>query len=150
MRKQLICIDPGISSGGLAYYDKDEIVRVENMPPTMPDIVDRLRELRVEHPDLECVMEKVGMHRVGNNASASAKFARHCGSIETALYTLGIPTTQITPQKWMKRLGTFPKDKKARKNAIKTMMATRHPAIKVTLKNADALGILTVAIMGEK
>jgi hypothetical protein len=46
----------------------------------------------------------------------------------------------------MKKLGAFPKDKKARKNAIKQMMQTRYPNIKVTLVNADALGILTTEV----
>ena len=147
--KTLIAIDPG-ASGAIAWICADGITHAENMPDTFPEIADRIRELRIDLGGAQCVIEKVGTYMPGNSGPAAAKFARHCGHLEMALYCHGIPTTQITPQKWMKRLGTFPKDKKARKNAIKTMMATRHPAIKVTLKNADALGILTVAVMGEK
>jgi len=145
MRKQLICIDPG-ASGAFCYYDQDEIVRAENMPQTMPEIADRLRELSVQHPDIRCVMEKVGFHVAGNNASASAKFARHCGNLEAILYVLGIPTEQVTPQKWMKRLGSLPREKTARKNKIKEIVATRFPHIRATLKNSDALGILITEI----
>ena len=86
----------------------------------------------------------------GNAGPASVKFGRHNGHLEMALYCMSIPTTQISPQKWMKRLGTMPKDKTARKNKIKTDMACLYPALKVTLKTADALAILTVAIMDEK
>lgn len=142
MRKQILCIDPG-KGGGLAYYDKDQTVQAENMPETMPDLVDKLRALAVEHPYLHCVVEKVGGYVPGNSGPASVKFGRHMGHIDAALYSLGIPTTQVAPSVWMKKLGALPKNKKDRKNAIKSMMATRYPHIRVTLKNADALGILT-------
>jgi hypothetical protein len=145
MRKQLVCIDPGMS-GAMAYFDNDEIVRAENMPPTMPDLVDKLRELAIAHPSIHCVVERVGGYVPGNSCPAAVKFGRHCGNIEATLYALGIPTTQVAPSVWMKRLGTFPKEKKDRKNAIKAMMATQYPHLKVTRKNADALGILTVEV----
>jgi hypothetical protein len=142
--RAVIAIDPG-QSGGIAWRDQEGHVHAENMPATFPEIADRLRELRIDlsNPEPICFIEKTGGYMPGNAGPAAVKFGRHNGHLEMALYCLGISTTQITPQKWMKKLGTFPKDKKARKNAIKTMMATRHPTIKVTLKNADALGLLT-------
>jgi len=145
MRKQIICIDPG-KTGGWAYYDVDEVVQAEKMPPTMPEIADRLRELAVSHQNIHCVMEKVGFHVQGNAASSSAKFARHCGHLEAILYCMGIPTTQVTPQKWMKKLGALPKEKKDRKNKIKEIAATRFPHLKVTLGTADALGMLITEV----
>ena len=48
----------------------------------------------------------------------------------------------------MKALGPFPKDKKERKNAIKEKMARLYPHLSVTLKTADALGILTFVMEG--
>jgi hypothetical protein len=149
MKNTIIAIDPG-QAGGIAWRDQDGHVHAENMPPTFTDIADRLRELRLQLNDPSCLMEKTGGYMPGNAAPASIKFGRHNGHLEMALYCMGIPTIQISPQKWQKRLGTMPKDKTARKNKIKTDMACLYPAIKVTLKNADALGILTVAIMGEK
>jgi hypothetical protein len=146
--KPIIAIDPG-ASGGIAWRDQGGHVHAENMPGTFTDIADRLMELRLALEDPRAVVEKVGGYMPGNAAPAAVKFGRHNGHIEMALYCLGISTTQITPQKWMKRLGTMPKDKKARKNKIKTDMACLYPAVSVTLKTADALGILTVAIMGE-
>jgi hypothetical protein len=43
----------------------------------------------------------------------------------------------------MKKLGTLPKDKPERKRAIRELMARRFPGLEVTLKTADALGLLT-------
>ncbi|MFA5103523.1 MAG: hypothetical protein WC525_10290 [Candidatus Thermoplasmatota archaeon] len=140
--KPKLSIDPGLN-GGFALLDDDGVVSAENMPIGMTDIVDRLREIKVKHPNVSCIMEKTGTHVMGNSASASVKFARHCGSLESTLYCLGIPTIQVPPQTWMKKLGALPKDKKDRKNKIKEMMAARYPHLRVTLKNADALGILT-------
>jgi len=143
--KALIAIDPG-ASGAIAWRDQDGIIHTENMPDTYPEIADFLGELLLEFKDFSCVMEKVGGFHPGNSGPASVKFSRHCGNLEAILYCLGISTTQTPPQTWMKKLGAPPKDKAARKNKIKELMATRYPHLKVTLKNADALGILTVAI----
>jgi hypothetical protein len=149
MMKPILACDPG-RSGGFAIRDEDGSVTAENMPGGMVDIADRLREIKLQFPDIECVLEKTGTYRPGNSGPAACTFSRHLGHLESILYTLGIPTKQVAPSVWMKRLGTMPKDKTARKNKIKTDMACLYPAIKVTLKTADALGILTVAIMGEK
>ena len=42
----------------------------------------------------------------------------------------------------MKRLGTLPKDKAEQKRAIREEMARRFPGLAVTLKTADALGMM--------
>ena len=81
-----------------------------------------------------------------NSVPAAVKFARHCGHIEAALYALGMPTEQVAPTVWQKHLGALPKDKRERKRAIKEVMARRYPGLDVTLKTADALGILTWAV----
>lgn len=140
----LLSIDPG-ASGGLAWRDC-ETTHCENMPEGMTAQVDRLRSLKVEMPNLECFVERVGTYMPGNSGPAAAKFAWHCGSIVTALYALGIPTIQVTPQKWQKAIGTWAKDKSQRKREIKEAMARRYPHLSVTLKTADALGILTYAL----
>ena len=143
--KRLLAIDPG-AKGGLAFIDSDGIVQAEKMPEGMTAQVDRLRELKFYIGLDAAVMEKVGFHVAGNAASSSAKFARHCGHLEAALYTLGIPYDEVLPTKWMKSMGALPKDKKQRKNAIKETMARRYPHLKVTLDTADALAILTWAV----
>lgn len=145
--KGMMTIDPG-ANGGIAYHDWDAgVIAAVKMPDGMTEVFDTLRRIVVENKISGCVMEKVGQHVMGNNASASAKFARHCGQLEASLYALTIPTIQVTPQKWMKAVfgTTLPRDKQARKNAIKDEMARRYPHIKVTLALADALGLMVYA-----
>lgn len=136
-----IAIDPGASGGIACSYDGSSPI-VMKMPDTPKDIHDLIYGLAIHHAEVRAIVEKVGMHRQGNNASASCKFARHCGHIEMALLALGIPFEEVTPQKWMKSLGVMPKEKQDRKNHIKDLMQRKYPNIKVTLWSADALGIL--------
>ena len=145
---QYIACDPGFS-GGFAFTDRDGIVHAVPMPVGMTEQADFLRSLKANNPDIECVIERVGTYMPGNSGPAAATWARHCGKLEATLYCFGIPATQISPQKWMKAIGPFPKDKKERKNAIKEKMARLYPHLKVTLRTADALGILTF-VMGDK
>ena len=42
----------------------------------------------------------------------------------------------------MRNLGVLPKDKAERKRAIREEMARRFPGLEVTLKTADALGLM--------
>ena len=142
--KPTIAIDPG-ASGGLAWTDRDGITHAEPMPPTMTEQADRLRALAAELPGALAVMEKTGTYVHGNSGPAAATFARHCGHLDAILYTLGLPTFTVAPTKWQKALGELPKDKAERKRAIREAMQRRFPALAVTMKTADALGILTWA-----
>lgn len=146
MNYTVISIDPGANGAIVEYrpYDSPGLqVRVHKMPETPKDIYSKLASIQNQSDECVCVIEKVGFHVKGNNASASCKFARHCGHLEMALIALGIPIVEeVTPQKWMKSMGTLPKDKTARKRAIKNKMQMRYPWIQVTLWNADALGLL--------
>jgi hypothetical protein len=137
---KFISIDPG-QSGGIAWTDSDGITQCQPMPNGMTEQADFIRSLA--SPGSKCVMEHVGYYRPGNSGVAAATFARHCGALEAMLYCMGIPAEQVTPQKWMKHFGTLPKDKKERKHAIRELMARRYPHLTVTLKVADALGLLT-------
>ena len=139
--KPILCIDPG-ASGGLALLNHESIIDAFPMPDGMTGQIDAIRHIAVTNPGIMAVLEKVGFHRPGNSAVSTAKFARHCGHLEAALYTCGIPFVEVTPHKWMAAIGTMPADKKARKNFIKEEMARRFPHLKVTLGVADALGIL--------
>lgn len=143
--KPTLAIDPG-ASGGFAWTDRDGITHAESMPKGMTAQADRLRSLTVELPGLRAVMEKTGTARPTDAKGAAVKFGRHCGNLEASLYVLGIPTEQIPPATWMKSLGTLPKAKGDRKRAIKEEMARRFPHLSVTLKTADALGLLTYTL----
>ena len=136
----IIAIDPG-QSGGFAV-DTGNAVNTFKMPDGMTEQCDLIRELADWLPQAKVWIEKVGMHRAGNNASASVKFARHVGNLETALYMCGFSVEQVAPGVWMKKFGALSKDKTARKNAIKDAVARIYPDIKVTLAVSDALGIL--------
>ncbi len=141
-RELILAIDPG-ASGGIAYVDKDGTVRAENMPDGMTAQADRLRELALQLGFPRTILEKTGTHFPGNNASASVKFGRHCGHLEAICYCYNLPVEQITAGTWMRIFGKLPKEKKDRKNIIKDQMQRRYPHLNVTLKTADALGILT-------
>lgn len=139
----LLAIDPGVS-GGLAWRDADGIVHAEPMPDGMTAQVDFLRSRAASLPGLTAVMEKVGTYVPGNHVGSACTFARHCGHLEATLYALGIPFTEVAPAVWMRKLGALPKDKPERKRAIREEMQRRFPGLEVTLKTADALGILAV------
>jgi hypothetical protein len=143
--KPIIAIDPGVS-GGLAWLGTDEVINAEPLAATLTEQADRFRSLAAQLPGLTAVIEKVGTYVPGNSGPAAATFARHCGHLEAILYTLDIPTEQISPCVWQKSLGALPKEKAQRKRAIRELMARRFPSLAVTLKTADALGILTWAI----
>jgi len=144
----ILAIDPG-ASGGLAWTDADGHVHAYPLPEGMTAQVDRLRELAAELPGLKAVIERAGYWMPGDHPNSAARFARHCGHLEAALYAVGIPFRQVPPAKWMKSLGTLPKEKPARKRAIREEMARRFPHLAVTLATADALGILCWAREGE-
>jgi hypothetical protein len=143
--KQTLCIDPG-AEGGMAILALDGIVEAVAMPEGMTGQIDAIRNVAVANPGIVAIIEKVGFHRPGNSAVLTAKFARHCGHLEAAVYSAGIPFEEVSPNVWMKALGALPADKTARKNAIKEIAARRFPHLTVTLKTADALGMMIWAL----
>ena len=140
----MIAIDPG-AAGGIAYTDEDGNVQAMPMPEGMTEQIEAIQMLRAAG-HLKCIMENVGFHMPGNSATATAKFARHCGHLEAACYAFGISVEYVAPQKWQREafIG-LSKDKRERKAQIKEAMARRYPHLSVTLKTADALGIYTYA-----
>lgn len=140
--KAILAIDPG-ASGGIALMDEDGIVNAIPMPDGMTAQIDAIMELVAGHRSATAIMERVGGYMPGNSGPAAATFARHCGHLEAALYCTGIGTVQVAPSKWQKAIGTWSKEKMDRKREIRDAMARRYPHLSVTLKTADALGILT-------
>lgn len=161
--KPILCIDPG-ASGGFALLGAGGAISASPMPEGMTAQIDAIRAMAAYNPGLTAIIEKVGKPRPGNSSTATASFARHCGHLEAALYSVGVPSEEVAPQTWMKAMGALPKpakteglDKKsadaatraqktARKNAIKETVARRFPHLAVTLKTADALGMLVWAM----
>lgn len=144
MTRPIIAIDPG-AAGGVAWTESDGTVWAAPMPSGMTAQADLLRSLVASLPGAVAVLERVGGYVPGNSGPAACTFARHCGHLEAALYLLGVPSEQVAPGVWMKALGALPSEKPERKRAIREAMARRYPALAVTMKTADALGILTWA-----
>ena len=134
----------------MAWVDAEGVVGAERMPDGMTAVVDRLRGMSCELAGCTAVVEKVGQWVPGDHPNAATKFARHCGNVEAALYGLGIPFRDVAPGVWMRSLGKLPSEKAARKRAIRELMARRYPHLSVTLKTADALGILTWELERER
>ena len=140
MSKRVIGIDPG-EKGGIAVID-DKGLRTYNMPESFPEIYDLLKELKCD--GVMALLENVGHGIPGQSSSATAKFARHCGHLEMALYALGIRTETFTPQKWQKyysnQLGKSTGLSKGEwKNKLKGLAKQLYPETKVTLNTADAI-----------
>lgn len=156
----LAAIDPGIS-GAVAVCQGSRVNAIY-MPATIHDIAGYFRVLQsASEGGLRVVVEKVGTYMPGNSGPSAAKFARHVGNLEGVLASLRIPYSWVTPAKWehwligkpayQKIPKEMPKDqarkiradrKRERKNKIKQRVQELFPHIKITLKNADALGIL--------
>jgi len=162
-----IAIDPGGSSGGIAWRDEDGIARAVAMPDTMTGQVDLLRSIAAGMPasDVLAVRENVGSYMPGNSGTAAATFAGHCAGLDYALYALGIPAGRpVAPQTWQKPCGwsvakhlpagykhlpdgkekkqAHAAAKREHKAAIKEAMQAQHPHLRVTLATSDALAIL--------
>jgi len=144
--KSIISIDPGFS-GGIVFSDRRGNLTLFKMPEDPKILLGLLRDIFLLAPDI-AVLENVGTYRPGNSGPAAATFARHVGHLEMGILALLSPDTPFlrpTPQTWMKVFPGCPKGvekKSERKNFIKDSVQTLFPGVKVTLWNADALGIL--------
>ena len=135
-----IGIDPGVG-GAIACITADELFCIP-CPSTLGDMNDSVLQLAKIHEHtghkVYAVIEAV--HSMpGNGIASSWKFAKNYGQWLGILAGNKIPYTQVTPQKWMKWLGSMPRDRKDRKNHLKHLAQQRYPHIKVTLKTADAI-----------
>lgn len=150
--RKLVVIDPGLS-GGIVTRSSDGAVEANKMPDTAQGILELLQSIKDSSLDLCFVlMENVGKHRAGNNASSSVTFSRHVGHLEMALLALQIPHETVMPTVWMNDVAPGrPKGPDAptvrlRKRYIKDLMQRKYPDQKITDKTADAFGILTYLI----
>lgn len=155
-KKTVIAIDPG-ASGAIAWRNHLGERYVVNMPDTPMGILAQIRkicdeedEYGVIYPNSEyvCYLEDVGHGLPGQSSSATAKFGRHNGHLEMALYAEGIKMVKVTPQKWEKSfaLGKSSEYSKSDwKRRLKQRAEELYPQFKVTLKNSDALLMLNYA-----
>jgi len=168
--KTIIAIDPG-AIGGIAYSCNGEVI-AQKMPDTPADIRDLLEPFKgdaIDPSEAIIYMERVGTYMPGNSGPSAATFAEHVGALKGIICCLRIPVHFPTPQSWMnafigkqtyveKKADYDPKAwkvilgrrKTERKNKIKAKAQQIYPHLKVTLKTADALGMLYVGCQAEK
>ena len=134
----IIAIDPGVG-GGIACRDSDKRIWADPMPEGMTEIYDYFKNLT--EGMCQAILEMPSGYMPGNSGKTAIVMFRNIGHIEMALYALGISVETVSPQKWMKPLN-LPKEYGERKKAIREKMQRQFPSLKVTLKTADALGLL--------
>lgn len=139
-----IGIDPGAHGGIAVLHANGSVLDVAPMPETPLEIFLHLQDVKSQAELVTALLENVGHGMPGQSSSATAKFARHCGHIEMALISLGIPTVTVTPNKWMRhfQLGRSSEYTKTEwKNRLKAKAQQIFPSLgrKVTLSTCDAL-----------
>jgi len=150
--KSYIGIDPGSSSGAVAWLDIEfdcndnrvigEVIVwrdcFEFNKHTLQEWFAKLKD--IDHGKTVAVLEKV--HSMpGQGVVSATTFGKNVGHIEMALTAASIPFREVTPQTWMKYYG-MKKDKDESKTEWKRRLRERlqqlMPDLKVTNNNADA------------
>lgn len=136
-------IDPG-KSGGICVYDTDDnTVDFVKMPPTVHDIIIQLVIIKDGYRDVKVVLEKV--HSMpGQGVASTFTFGQGYGQLQGAIAALGLHCIEVIPNKWMKCIGSMPKDKSERKKFIKDWVEKRSGE-SIPLYVADAVAIAYVA-----
>ena len=135
-----IGIDPGIS-GGIACITSEELFALK-CPTTIADMNDKLEAVTkiANHTGYRCYAVIEAVHSMpGQGVVSTFKFGMNYGQWIGLLTANKIPYTQVSPQKWMKWLGSIPRDKKDRKNHVKHLAQQRYPNNKITLATSDAI-----------
>mgnify|MGYP000483513597 CR=1 FL=1 len=139
--KCLIAIDPGKT--GAVAVQLDGQVYAEKCPDNETEMSDIIRDAVNQADSVFCIIEAVGS-RPQNGVKSMFTFGRNYGAWLGILSAMKVPYLAVRPQKWQKQIDGLPREKKARKNALKAYAAARYPHISVTLANADALAMLTI------
>jgi hypothetical protein len=160
--KNIIAIDPGSSSGAIAYkmFGTIKVANLEGSPEEL------LKQMAQFPKTIQVYVENVGGTMPGNSARSARTFATHMGHLEMAMAAAGLSVNKVAPQTWMKEMARSPEwprnprrnefadweddeyekakglAKKARKQYIYNMMKRRYPDTKFTKRQADAVGIL--------
>jgi hypothetical protein len=162
--KVFIGIDPG-KSGGIAVIAYDWVDAIP-MPASETMLWERIRNLARKYNvagkcTIRCALEQVGGY-VSTEAgeakgyqpgSAMFQFGRNYGACRMAIIAADIWHRDVRPQDWQQALGITPRKKGEKKEELKRRVkakaATIFPALKVTLKTADALCLARYSQMME-
>ncbi len=135
-----IAIDPG--TGGAAAAKIDNEIRVFKCPDTVQGMADAVRAIRALG-ECRAVIEKV--HSMpAQGVTSTFTFGENFGTWLGILAALSIPVAEIAPQRWMKLIGTMPKELKERKRRIRDF-AEKTIGRPVALYAADAAALLVLA-----
>ena len=136
-------IDPG-KSGGICVYDTDDnTVDFVKMPSTVHGIIVELSVIKRGYTDVKVVLEKV--HSMpGQGVASTFTFGQGYGQLQGAIAALGLQCIEVIPNKWMRCIGSMPKEKSERKKFIKDWVEKRSGE-SVPLYVADAVALAYVA-----
>ena len=140
-----IGIDPGKSGGICVYNPYRDSVDLNKMPDTIHGIVTLMRDIvtQYEEEDIRLVLEKV--HSMpGQGVASTFTFGQGFGQLQGVIAALGLSYIEVIPNRWMKLIGTMPKDKAERKKFIKDWVEKRSGK-SIPLYIADAVAIAYVA-----
>ena len=151
----IIGIDPG-SSGAMAIWNKG-ISKIHKCPKKVEDMADIVKDsLWINKTDniREAYAYIEQVHAMPHDGRSSLfKFGTNYGKWLGILGAFKVPTTLVSPQRWMKywkdKLNIeLSKDKQIRKRELKDI-ASHYTDKKVTLYNADAILITMYGLYTE-
>lgn len=161
--KIILAIDPG-ASGGIAYNEPGTGMKALPMPQTEASValvIAQVAALRLRH-GVDCIayMEQVGGYvKPGDDddrenrqpGHTMFKFGRGVGVVVGALLSRGIVPIEVHPRVWQKPFLFAPKGtpQDERKRMLRDAAQRKFPALKVTLKTADALLLHAYASLRE-
>jgi hypothetical protein len=99
MPDDIVAIDPGQT--GAVAWNADGTLYVEHLQNDPQAFVDQIRRIGVS--DSKVYVEDVGYGRPGTNVKSVTTFSRHCGMLVGATTAMGLQTTYVRPQVWMRR-----------------------------------------------
>ena len=142
--KIYIGLDPG-KSGGVAFILENSLYTFK-CPSTVHDMVDEINFCNKLGPEYEifAVVEKVWSFP-GQGVRSVFTFGENYGTWLGILATLKIPHKLVVPNKCMKHFVSIPKDKRKRKNFIKSLAQQLYPNSKITLATSDAVMLAVYA-----
>ena len=142
--KIYIGLDPG-KSGGVAFILENSLYTFK-CPSTVHDMVDEINFCNKLGPEYEifAVVEKVWSFP-GQGVRSVFTFGENYGTWLGILAPLKVPHKLVVPNKWMKHFGSMPKDKRKRKNFIKSLAQQLYPNSKITLSTSDAVMLAVYA-----
>jgi len=140
-------IDPGKSGGICVYYTTYEYAQISfhKMPDTVRGIYELLHDIFSRYSDyrIKVVLEKV--HSMpGQGVASTFTFGQGYGQLQGVIAALGLQCIEVIPNKWMKCIGSMPKEKAERKKFIKDWVEKRSGQ-SIPLYVADAVAIAYVA-----